>query len=404
MSTGFVLKARPAWAGAPRSRAPHDGGGPDWVRVAAAGEGRVAAGPWFALYARSTPAAPQAAQAEAPMVLDHFALAHVGRVDNRAEVAERAGRPELARAGDGLVLAAAYARWGASLPAHVLGEYAFVVVDRRHESVVGASDSLGIYPLFYAQRGGALVVASCLSLLLDALGDVPPLDARAIEEYLAFGGAIASVRTLYAGVRRVATGCALTRGGAGEVREQRVWRPDPKAPPVRSSDELDEALRALLGDAVRAAARSNGRVCSDLSGGLDSSTVTAMAAQLRERGELDTEIAAFSIVHTRTARSDESAFQRAVLERYRLQQVVLDGDACVALDEPGFGAEGAVRRPGAPSFNADVALRRSGAREGDRSGGAARRGAPPRFCRALPRRYRHDRGARSGVCTGRGAA
>jgi asparagine synthase (glutamine-hydrolysing) len=119
---------------------------------------------------------------------------------------------------------------------------------------------------------------------------------------------------------------------------QRYWEPDPERRiAARDAREYDEVFRELLFDAVAASMRSSGRVWSDMSGGLDSSTVTALAASLRSSGRVpEVAFAAFSRFASVTTQSDESSFQQAFLQRCPIEQRALDIDAypSFSLDEP----------------------------------------------------------------------
>jgi asparagine synthase (glutamine-hydrolysing) len=109
---------------------------------------------------------------------------------------------------------------------------------------------------------------------------------------------------------------------------QLYWQPDLQHRVIfRREEEYDENLRRLLTDAVRSALRSNGPVCTDVSGGLDSSTVTSVAASLKRNGEgSDHELIAHSSIASQTAVSDERHFQKDLLVVYPLRAIINDMD------------------------------------------------------------------------------
>jgi asparagine synthase (glutamine-hydrolysing) len=263
---------------------------------------------------------------EMPVVTDRVVLAFVGRVDNRDEVARALGRPELADAPDGRVLAAAWERWGPTLARSVLGAFCWVAYDRRTGELSGSEDSLGEQALLVREEGDRLQLGSELDVMLSAPVE---LDPECLAEYLATGGGLATERTLYRGVRRLPPSQALLCGPDG-TRLVQSWVPE-LARELRLADprEYAEAVRDTLQQGVSACLRAHGPVAVDLSGGLDSSSLACVAARL---GHADG-LYAFRIVHSRSPESDESTFQQAVLDRYPLPEIVIDGDACTALGE-----------------------------------------------------------------------
>jgi asparagine synthase (glutamine-hydrolysing) len=289
------------------------------------------------LIVRPLATTPEAVRERQPIVTPRAILVYAGRIDNRREIADRLGRPRLATATDGELFAEAYAAWDDRFPANVLGEYSVALVDRASGRLVAARDSLGIGRLFRYDDAGAVWVASSLELLLDALPARPPFDRRSLAEYFAGGGLLTSGRTIYEGIRELPAAHVLTQRGAA-VSVQRYWQPDPERRlALRSAGDYDEAFRSVLFEAIRAAMRSSTRVWSDLSGGLDSSTVTAVAALLDQAGKGPVAgLGTFSLIMSQTASSDESEFQREFLAAYPLEHRTVDADRhlCFGSDEP----------------------------------------------------------------------
>lgn len=287
----------------------------------------VAAGPGVSFAVRIVPTTPEGECERQPVATARVLLAYAGRVDNRREIADRLGRPELARAADGAVLAAAYEAWGPAFAGRVLGEYSFALLDRRTGDVVAGRDSLGARRLYCCERADSVCFASDLGMLLERLPAAPGLCPDGLAEYLATCGLMGSGRTVFAGVREVPPAHSAVLTGE-RLSLTRTWAPDPHRE-IRYArpEEYEEALRALLFDAVRGALRCNGPVWSDLSGGLDSSTVTAVAALLARAGEGPGHgLAAFSMRASKTPESDEGAFQRELLALHPMPQHLFDTD------------------------------------------------------------------------------
>ena len=237
------------------------------------------------LVVRSYAPTPEAMAEVQPLIEPRRVLAYDGRVDNRRDVAFALGRPELAHASDGAVLAAAYKAWGASLSTNVLGEFAFVVVDRDDAKIVAGQDSMGVRRIFYRSSGDRVWIASDLRFLFEQFPDArPSLDPDTMPEYFAGVMEPWSGRTIWRGIRELGRGCGLIV--RGDVLEERaVWRPDPgRRFRFRDSHECDQAVRAALFEGVAAALRTRGPILCDVSGGYDSSTVCAVASRLAQAG------------------------------------------------------------------------------------------------------------------------
>jgi asparagine synthase (glutamine-hydrolysing) len=314
---GFVLQYNRADRDDPAasigSRSPHEG---------------TAGGARFRVFVRPFVTTPEAVGERQPIATPFVVLAYAGRIDNREDISHRLGRPGLRRAADGEILAEAYGAWGADFPAKVLGEYSFALIDRRSGQLVAGRDSLGIGRLFRCDHASGTWVASSLELLLDALPAWPSLDRGSLAEYFATGGLLSSGHTIFTGMSETPAAHVLVQS-RDTATVRRYWQPDPeRRVSFRRDEDYDEALRSLLFDAVRASLRSSTPVWSDLSGGLDSSSVLAAATLLDRSGCGDGHgLAAFSQVMSETVASDEGEFQREFLAAYPLDHHTVDVDA-----------------------------------------------------------------------------
>ena len=220
---------------------------------------------------------------------------------------------------DGELFAKAYHWWGEELQSHVLGEYAVSVYNEQRSSLFLTHDALGLVPLFYSQKSDGFAFASHLEDLVLVTG-IDELDEEYIADYLATG-MILSPRTPYVGVRRLAPGQSLhwiNRRLA--VRE--TWDIARIQPIIlRNDEEYEEYFRVLLREGVTAALRSDGKVWSELSGGLDSSSVVSVAAHSGA-----SELEAISIIYTSSKSADESEWMKAVIRQYALPWHTIDAD------------------------------------------------------------------------------
>ncbi|HEX8694287.1 MAG TPA: asparagine synthase-related protein [Longimicrobium sp.] len=296
-----------------------------------------------------------------PLTARRGSLAAVGdvRLDNRAEVLRGAG-PVAADAPDlEVALAAFEARGPAAVPA-LLGDFAFVVWDGRARRLVAARDAFGVRPLFHASVGGTLLVSSRLEALAEGAG----FDEAFVSGFLA-GGLADPERTVWEGRRAVPPGGILVHeDGRTEVR--RYWRAEDFRP-AEAADEREavERFRALFAEAVRCRLTGGPDTWSQLSGGLDSSSVVCMAQALAAAGEVPGGVGGTVTVVDSLGDGDETRFSGAVLRRWGVRNETLcdpwpwedDGAPPVAADEP---------RPHFPYWTRDRrlcdAVRRAGGR------------------------------------------
>jgi asparagine synthase (glutamine-hydrolysing) len=178
------------------------------------------------------------------------------------------------------VLLHAYEEHGLEFLQRLRGMFAIALWDRSEERLVLARDAFGIKPLFYWQAGEQLTFASELRALARHPGFPTELDPDGVEAYLTFNS-IPAPLTAFRAARKLPPGHWLT-WQAGGVRTGRWARPAPvPAGDVRRepAPELAAELRDRLRDSVRANLVSDVPVGVLLSGGLDSSALTALAAQ-----------------------------------------------------------------------------------------------------------------------------
>jgi asparagine synthase (glutamine-hydrolysing) len=232
--------------------------------------------------------------------------------------------------GDTEVLVHAYEQWGTSFAERLRGMFAIAIWDARERRLVLARDRYGIKPLYYRIDGEEVVFASELRALPQN-----DIDLDALAGFLAFNSVPAPF-SVFRGTRKLPPGHVLVWNGSAELR--RFARPAP-TPDTRSEEEAElvEELRARLRDSVRAHLVSDVPVGVLLSGGVDSCTLAALAAE-----ETDGPLRTFSIGFEERS-FDELADARLVAERYGTthRELVLRPNAALllpaladAFDEP----------------------------------------------------------------------
>ncbi|WP_216215931.1 asparagine synthase (glutamine-hydrolyzing) [Amycolatopsis aidingensis] len=207
-----------------------------------------------------------------------------GEVFNAPELrAELAARGHRFRGSDTAeVVLGAYREWGAACAERFKGAYGIAVWDPREQTLVLIRDRLGNKPLFYFPTGDGVLFGSERKAILAHPLVEPVVDADGLREILSYAGTPG--HGVFRGMHQVRPG-HVVRFGPGGIREQRYWSLEAGV----HEDDLDttiQRIRALLEDAVRGQLAADTPLCMMLSGGLDSSGITALAARMRaERGE-----------------------------------------------------------------------------------------------------------------------
>jgi len=156
------------------------------------------------------------------------------------------------------------------------GMFAFALWDGRQRVLMLARDRIGIKPLHYAILGNRLLFGSEIKALLEYESLGVEVDPRALHDYLSYL-CVPAPRTMMKNIRKLRPGHLLTYRG-GVVATRCYWEVQPHNPDGRTPTQHREAIRHLMEDAVRRELRSDSPVGVLLSGGADSSTVTALAA------------------------------------------------------------------------------------------------------------------------------
>lgn len=205
------------------------------------------------------------------------------RLDNRPELLRALGIPHTSpdEIGDGALLHAAYQQWGADCADRLLGDFAFVIWDPRARSIFCARDIMGVRPFYYHHSPGRLFAFASQTDALLTLQDVPKQfdDGRIADALVSELEGIDSTSSFFRGIFRLQPASTLQVGEA-QARLHTYWNPLMHRPDQLpgSNNEWCEALRGHLHEAVRCRLRSSGKVGSMLSGGLDSSSVVALAS------------------------------------------------------------------------------------------------------------------------------
>ena len=250
--------------------------------------------------------------------------------------------------GDSEVILKAWHAWGESCVEHLHGMFAFAIWDTRTRTLFMARDRLGIKPLYWSRNDARLRFASSPQALL-AAGDVDTtIDAVALHHLFTLHAVVPAPRTILQGVRKLAPGHWLRVAAEGQLVEQRYWHL-PATRPERSladRDWLDAIHAALRGAVARRNEVADVPVGVLLSGGLDSSLLVALLAEV---GVSDLRTFSVGFEDQPEEAGNEFAYSDAVAARYATRHrkfLVPDSEvlqrlpeAVDAMAEPMFGQD-----------------------------------------------------------------
>jgi asparagine synthase (glutamine-hydrolysing) len=256
-----------------------------------------------------------------------LALACDARLDNRAELLsslELDNRPH-AKISDAALVLHAYARWGLACVERLLGDFAFVLWDPTAHRLLLARDSLGGRELHYHLTDVCCVAASEIKQVL-AHPAVPRIlnEGKAAEHLV--GVWRSQEETFFVGVHSLPPGHWLAIAPQTVVK-QRYWEADLTARVhYRCDADYADHFRTLAATAVRDRLRTASPVGISLSGGLDSTTLAALAAPLLAQSAGQTRLRSFSYVFDEFSQCDERAFIEPVAQRYGLEARYIPSD------------------------------------------------------------------------------
>jgi asparagine synthase (glutamine-hydrolysing) len=215
-----------------------------------------------------------------PLHLGPLHLVFNGEVYNYRELREelRALGHAFVTEGDGEVLLHAWDAWGEGALDRVNGMFAFAIWHDEQRRLTLAADPFGEKPLYWALDAGKLVFGSDIRAILQAVPRLTRARDDVLAAYLALGQMPPVEESFFAHVRRLPA-AHLLRFAAGRATVARYWTPRRVSVPG-SYAEAVRALRAELLDSIALRLRSDVPVGTSLSGGVDSSAIVCLSAEL----------------------------------------------------------------------------------------------------------------------------
>mgnify|MGYP001280087178 CR=1 FL=1 len=232
-------------------------------------------------------------------------------------------------------------RYGANALGELNGMFAFVFHDRKDNKWLAARDPFGIKPLYFAEVEEQFLFASEIKALLAHPEIVAIRNDKALHQYLAFQMCLDD-ETLFEGVRKVQPGHYLEGNGSRLEKSVCYWDTNYKIDSDHTEEYYLDRIRVILEDSIRLQLRSDVPLGAHLSGGIDSSLVSVLAAN-----QLDSSVSFFHGKFSESPDYDESKYAQIIADQTNgtLHQIVPTAQEFVdhlpgliyALDEPVAG-------------------------------------------------------------------
>lgn len=182
------------------------------------------------------------------------------------------------------VLLHAYAQWEESCLERLNGIYAFAVLERKTGKLFLARDRMGVKPLFYTEHSGGLLFASEIKTLLQYPGVQAALDDDGIAQLLLLGPGRKPGSGVLRGIYELEPGCCASYD-YGKLSVRRYWQLSDREH-REAFEETAETVRWLVKDAISRQMVSDMPIGTFLSGGLDSSLISALCSERnRDKGQ-----------------------------------------------------------------------------------------------------------------------
>ena len=257
------------------------------------------------------------------LIRENLWLKANARIDGREELIQKLqliGSPS-----DDELILHAYETWGEGCVNHLIGDFAFAIWDERLQRLFCARDHFGVKPFFYTHISDHFNFSSSLNALRLDPRVSDTLNEIAIGDYLLFGVNQDHSATTFKDIQRLPPGHTLTVVN-NAIKIHRYWTPSiPAEVRFRDSESYVERFSELLSRAVADRLRTD-RVAISMSGGLDSTSLTAIA---REQGA---RVHAFSVVYDSLIPDQERHYSSAAARHLGIPITHVNADRYLLFD------------------------------------------------------------------------
>lgn len=190
---------------------------------------------------------------------------------------------------DSQLILEAYKKWGHGCTNHLIGDFTFAIWEERTRELFLVRDHVGKRSLYYFQHNDLFAFSTTIRPIIEAFDDSRELNEKWISDFLTIEGPVSSINineTVYKNIFQIPPGhFAIYKDK--ELSIKKYWSiENAQKLKYKSNEEYYEIFKETFNEAVKCRLRSSGNIGVMLSGGLDSTSVTAIAAlELKKRGE-----------------------------------------------------------------------------------------------------------------------
>ena len=222
----------------------------------------------------------------------------------------------------------AYKKWGDDCVNHLIGDFAFAIWDESKQRFFCARDHFGVKPFYFTHIDNEFAFSSSLNALRLNPKVSNTLNEIAVGDYLLFGVNQDLSTTIFKDIQRLPPGHTLTVAN-GSITKRRYWKPEPSSEVrFRDPESYVERFKELFARAVSDRLRTD-RVAISMSGGLDSTSLAAVA-----RDQIDN-VHAFTVVYDRLIPDEERHFSTVAAKHLQIPITHLSADGYTLFDEQG---------------------------------------------------------------------
>lgn len=241
-----------------------------------------------------------------------------GRIDNTEEIQ---GILKTKANGAGLIYFA-YRRWGRKFANRLVGAFAIFVYDQRDKSLFALKDHIGMKPIFYSTQGSTLFFASEISLFKNLLRNSPRPNKRRIIHYLAYTCGLQK-DTFFQDIFRIPAGTYMqfTLNGVSEYKYHKYEINQSRYDLKVVANDFYKILRTVIENI----SHGKKRIGSKLSGGLDSSTISALSLLHNKKEKTELYSVIYSFLNPEEFKLvDEKSYMKSFESHYKLRTNYLD--------------------------------------------------------------------------------
>lgn len=202
-------------------------------------------------------------------------IVYNGEIYNYLELKEKIGLDQFKTRSDTEVILKAYKKWGTECVNYFRGMFAFALWDEERQLLFCARDRFGIKPFYFAHIEGCLFFSSEIKALLPFLPAIET-DIESFKEYVTFQFCLAG-KTLFQGIHELLPAHTLIVND-GTIHKKRYWEVYYEPDFYHTAQFFEDTLREALEESIDLHLRSDVPVGSYISGGIDSSTIAAIAS------------------------------------------------------------------------------------------------------------------------------